>query len=184
VTISRTARRVILGVLIAAFLAAAVLLWRSGLVTPIRIKDWLVSLGPAGPLLFLAVFVGTALIALPGMAFVIGGRLAFGPYVGFTVGYVGGVAAVVLPFVVARYVRGVNQAPWQPKNKWLAKAFGLVETHPFRAVVMLRAVLWFNAPLSYALAFSPIPTRTYVAACAVVLLPLVTMAMIATSWFL
>ena len=49
---------------------------------------------------------------------------------------------------------------------------------------VVRAVLWFNAPLSYALAFSPIPTRTYVAACAVVLLPLVTMAMLATSWFL
>ena len=181
--ISRTARRVILGVLIAAFLTAAILLWRSGMVTPVRIKAWLESLGPAGPLLFLAVFVATSLIALPGMAFVVGGRLAFGPYVGFAVGYGGGLAAVVLPFLVARFARGAGKAPWHPKQKWLAKAFGLVETHPFRAVLMLRAVLWFNAPLSYALAFGPVPTRTYVAACATALLPIVGIAMIATSWF-
>jgi uncharacterized membrane protein YdjX (TVP38/TMEM64 family) len=183
VTISRTARRVILGILIVAVVVAGVLLWRSGMVTPGAIKDWLDSLGPAAPLLFLAVFVGTAFLGLPGMAFVVGGRLAFGPYVGFAVGYVGGLAAVTAPFLIARRLRGAGRDPWKPKWAWVAKAMAMVETHPFRAVVGMRLVLWFNAPLSYALAFAPVPARTYVAACAIALAPVVAAAMIATGWF-
>ena len=47
----------------------------------------------------------------------------------------------------------------------------------------MRLVLWFNPPLSYALAFTTLPLRTYMAACAVALAPVVTIAMIATGWF-
>jgi uncharacterized membrane protein YdjX (TVP38/TMEM64 family) len=182
--LTRTTRRVLLGVFIVAFVAGAVYLWQTGAVTPTTIREWLESLGPAAPALFIAAFVGGAFVGLPGMAFVIGGRLAFGPYVGFAVGYCGGLIAVSLPFIVARRVRGAGRDPWRPKQKILQRAFDMIETHPFRAVVLLRLVLWFNPPLSYALAFTTISARNYIAGCAVALAPIVTMAMIATSWFL
>lgn len=173
----------ILGVFVVAFVAGAVYLWRTGAVTPTSVKDWLRSLGPAAPALFVAAMVGGAFVGLPGMAFVIGGRLAFGPYVGFAVGYGGGMLAVTVPFLVARRLRAAGQNPWRPKHRWLVRAFDMLQTHPFRAVLVLRLVLWFNPPLSYALAFMPMPARTYVAACGVALLPVVAGAMVATSWF-
>jgi uncharacterized membrane protein YdjX (TVP38/TMEM64 family) len=174
----------VLGAFVVAFVVGAAYLWSTGAVTPSSIKAWLESLGPAAPALFIAAFVGGAFVGLPGMAFVIGGRLAFGPYVGFLVGYGGGLLATTVPFLVARRVRGAGQNPWRPKQRHLVRVFDTLETHPFRAVLALRLVLWFNPPLSYALAFTSMPARTYFAACAVALAPVVALAMIATGWFL
>ena len=44
-------------------------------------------------------------------------------------------------------------------------------------------LLWFDAPLSYALAFTRVPVRRYAAGCAIALLPVVGLAMLATEWF-
>lgn len=182
--LSKTARRVILGLFVIAFVTGAVYLWRTGAVTPFTVKAWLDSLGPAAPLIFIVACVAGAFIGLPGMAFVIGGRLAFGPYLGFAVGFIGGMLAISVPFLVARRVRKAGTDPWRPKQRILQRAFDMLETHPFRAVVLLRLVLWFNPPLSYALAFTTLSFRTYFFACATALAPVVTIAMIATSKFL
>lgn len=182
--LSRTARRVVLGLIAAAFVVGAVTLWRTGAVTPTTVAAWLESLGPVAPALFIAAFVAGSFVGLPGMAFVIGGRLAFGPYVGFAVGLGGGMLAVTVPFVIARRMRRAGSDPWRPKHRHLRRMFDMLETHPFRAVFALRLVLWFNPPLSYALAFTTLPLRTYVAACAVALAPVVLIAMLATSWFI
>jgi len=182
--VTRTTRRAILGAFVIAFVGGAIYLWRTGAVTPSKVGAWLESLGPAAPALFIGAMIGGAFLGLPGMAFVIGGRLAFGPYLGFAVGYVGGMLAVTLPFLVARRVRGAGQAPWRPKQRHLLRIFEQLETHPFRSVVLLRLLLWFNPPLSYALAFMAMPFGTYAAGCAVALAPVVAVAMLATSWFL
>jgi uncharacterized membrane protein YdjX (TVP38/TMEM64 family) len=182
--LSRTVRRTALALFVIAFVTGGVILWRTGAVTPSSVDAWLDSLGSAAPAIFIGAFVAGAFVGLPGIAFVIGGRLAFGPWIGFAVGYVGGVLAVTIPFALARRLRRAGADPWQPKQRHLARAFELLETHPFRAVVALRVVFWFNPPLSYALAFTRVPLGTYVAACAVALAPVVAFAVIATSWFL
>jgi uncharacterized membrane protein YdjX (TVP38/TMEM64 family) len=184
VALSRTVRRVILGLFVALFVAGAVYLWRTGAVTPTKVGAWLESLGPGAPAIFVGAFVAGSFVGLPGMAFVIGARLAFGAWIAFAVGYLGGLLAVTVPFVVARRLRRAGTAPWRPKQKHLARAFELLETHPFRSVLALRLILWFNPPLSYALAFTPVRFRTYFVACAFALLPVVAMGVIATSWFL
>lgn len=184
VAISRRTRRLVLGAFVVAFVAGAVYLWRSGLVTPTSVDAWLESLGPAAPAIFVGAFVGGSFIGLPGMAFVIGGRLAFGPWLGFTVGYGGGLLAVTIPFVFARRLRRAGSDPWRPRNRHLARVFERIETHPLLAVVLLRLVLWFNPPLSYALAFTGVSLRVYVVGCALALAPVVAAAMVVTTWFL
>lgn len=179
---SRVVRRIFLGVLVVAFVAGAIYLWQSGKVTPTSVSEWLESLGPAAPVLFVVAFVAGSFVGIPGIAFVIGGQLAFGPWLGLGLGYGAGLLAVTVPFMTARKLRRAGADPWRPKNKYAARAFLLLETHPFRGVLVLRLLLWFNPPLSYALAFSPVPLRTYVTACAVALAPVVSIAIAATSW--
>jgi uncharacterized membrane protein YdjX (TVP38/TMEM64 family) len=133
---------------------------------------------------FIGAFIAGSLVGLPGMAFVVGARLAFGPWVAFAVGYIGGVLATMLPFLIARRLRRAGSNPWHPKQRHLARAFAELEHHPFRTVLVLRLVMWFNPPVSYALAFTSVPVRTYIAACAIALAPVVAAGMIATSWFL
>jgi uncharacterized membrane protein YdjX (TVP38/TMEM64 family) len=181
--ISRSIRRVVLGMFVIAFVAGAVYAWRTGMVTPTAVEVWLESLGNAAPVIFIGAFVGGSFIGLPGMAFVVGARLAFGPWLGFATGYGGGLLAVTIPFVVARRLRRAGRDPWRPRNRHLARMFEQLQSRPFVTVVVLRLVLWFNPPLSYALAFTKVPAHTYVAACSVALAPVVAAAGLMTSWF-
>jgi uncharacterized membrane protein YdjX (TVP38/TMEM64 family) len=180
---SRPYRRVAIGVLVVAFVVIAIYVWRTGAVTPSSIRAWLVSLGPWGPVVFVAAFVGGALIGLPGTAFVVGARLAFGTWVGLACGYVGGVCAVCVPFLVARLLRRQAAEPWRPKQKLLARAFDQLETHPVRAMIVIRLFLWFNPPISYALALSPVKFRDYALGSAIALAPVVALGNLATGWF-
>lgn len=183
-TVSRGARRILLGLLILAFVGGAIYLWRTGGVTASGIRRWIDSLGPAAPALYVGAFVVGGLIGLPGMAFTLGARLAFGPWFGGVLAYGAGMCAVTLPFVVARLLKRQQAEPWRPKQKLAAKAMAMVETHPLRAVILLRLVLWFNPPLSYALALTTLRLRDYLLGCALALAAVVTVAMLASSWFL
>jgi uncharacterized membrane protein YdjX (TVP38/TMEM64 family) len=183
-TLSRNVRRALLGVLVAAFLAGAVYLWRTGGVTAGGIRDWLDSLGPAAPALFVGAFVLGSFVGLPGLVFVVGARLAFGPWLGFALGYGGGMCAVTVPFVTARWLRRQPETPWRPKNRHAAKVFDQLATHPLRAVIVLRLILWFNPPLSYALALTQVRLRDYLLGCALALAPVVAMLVTASGWFM
>jgi uncharacterized membrane protein YdjX (TVP38/TMEM64 family) len=177
-----SAKRALLVALVAAFVAGTAWAYATGRVSTAAIEAWLTSLGPLAPAMFVGAFVGGAMIGLPGMMFVVGGRLAFGAETGFALGYGGGVLACVVPFATARRLRGDRGAPWQPRNRHLRRAFDLVETHPLRAVIVLRLVFWFNPPLSYALAMTSVPLRAYVAGCTLALAPVVAAAVLATGW--
>ena len=56
---------------------------------------------------------------------------------------------------------------WKPSRPALAKIWSMIETHPYRSVVLLRLVLWFNPPLSYALAFVKMPAVAAGQLCAI-----------------
>src|SRR5207244_2893555 len=98
---------------------------------------------------------------LPGMAFVLGARLAFGSVAGGVLGYAAGICSITVPFVTARLLRRQQAVPWRPKHRLAARALELMETHPVRGIFLLRIFFWFNPPLSYALALTPIRFRDY-----------------------
>lgn len=182
-TLSRAARRVVLGLLIAGFLAGAIYLWRTGGVTAGGIRRWIDSLGPAAPLLFVGAFVAGGLVGLPGMAFVLGARLAFGPVWGGLLGYAAGLCSITVPFVAARLLKRQQAVPWRPRMKLAARLMDMLETHPVRAIFVLRIFFWFNPPLSYAIALTRIRVGHYLLGSALALAPVVAIAMVASSWF-
>jgi uncharacterized membrane protein YdjX (TVP38/TMEM64 family) len=177
-----SAKRALIAVLVAAFVGGAVWAYATGRASAASVEAWLGSLGPAAPALFVGAFVGGALLGLPGMVFVVGGRLAFGAQAGFVLGYGGGVLACVVPFVLARRLRGGRAEPWRPGNRHLRRALDLVESHPLRAVVLLRLAMWFSPPLSYALAMTGVRAPAYAAGCALGLAPVVAVAVLTTGW--
>ena len=177
-----SAKHALLAALVLAFVGGTAWAYSTGRVSPAAIQAWLTSLGPVAPARFVAAFVAGAMLGLPGMMFVVGGRLAFGAETGFALGYGTGVLACIVPFATARRLRSDGAAPWQPRNRHLRRAFAMVESHPLRAVVVLRLVLWFNPPLSYALALTSSPLRAYVAGCAIALAPVVAAAVLAIGW--
>ena len=182
--ISRAVRRVVIGVLILAFLAGAVYLWRTGGITASGIRRWIDSLGPAAPVIFVGAFVLGGLVGLPGMAFVLGARLAFGPVWGGLLGFTAGMCSITVPFATARLLKRRQAVPWRPKLKLAARAIDMLAHHPVRAIFVLRIFFWFNPPLSYALALTPVRLRDYLVGSGLALAPVVTLAMLASIWFL
>lgn len=184
VPLSRATRRILLGLAIFAFLGVAIDLWRTGGVTATGMRRWIDSLGPAAPVLFVSAFVAGGLVGLPGTAFLLGARLAFGPGPGGVLAYVGGMCSITLPFVAARVLRRQAAEPWRPKRKLTARAMALLETHPILAIGLLRLLFWFNPALSYALALTRVRLRDYLVGGALGLAPVVAVVMIASGWFL
>jgi uncharacterized membrane protein YdjX (TVP38/TMEM64 family) len=180
---SRLLWRTLIGVLVVACIAGAVYLWFTQDITPSSVRAWLESLGPGAPVLFVGAFVAGVFFGMPGMVFVVGARLAFGPWLGFVVSYIGGVLAVVTPFAAARLLRRAVSEPHKPKNRYVARAFAEVEVRPFRAVLVIRLIVWFNAPISYGLAITEVRLRDYALACAVALAPVTAAANAASGWF-
>lgn len=178
----RALRWAAIAVLGSAFVATAVILFRRGGLTSKEVAAWLDAMGPWAPVLFSVAFVVGLLIGLPGMVFIIGARLAFGPYLGFGLAYGVGLLGLMAPFAIGRGLRSGSH--WAPKNKWLAKLVLMIEHRPLTAVVLLRLVLWFNSPVAYALAASQLRWRDYVLGCVIALFPVVLIAFVATGYFL
>ncbi|MEZ4404618.1 MAG: VTT domain-containing protein [Kofleriaceae bacterium] len=175
-------RRLALYALVAVLATTMIYMAITGAITPGAVRDWLASLGPWAPVLFVVAFVAGLLIGLPGMAFVVGARLAFGPWLGFALAYGGGVVAVTVPFLSARALRRADVPPWRPQGRRVGRLFAQLERHPFWVVLALRSILWFNAALTYALALSSVRTRDYVVASALALAPVVAVATLVSGW--
>ncbi len=180
--ITWTRRKIAAAIAIAILGGAMIYVAVTGGLTATAVKNWLDSLGPWAPVLFVGAFVAGSLVGLPGMAFVVGGRLAFGPWLGFGLGYGGGLLAVAVPFLGARALRRADVPPWRPRGKRLGKLFAQLESHPLLVVIALRLILWFNSALTYALALSPIRTRDYLLGCAIAMAPVVAIACFVSGW--
>jgi uncharacterized membrane protein YdjX (TVP38/TMEM64 family) len=177
-----TRQRVAVAIAIAIVAGVMIYMTATGGLSARAIERWLASLGPIAPVLFVAAFVAGALVGLPGMAFVIGARLAFGPWLGFALAYGGGLLAIAVPFVGARALRRRDVPPWRPSNPRLGKLWGQLEARPLVVVIALRLVLWFNSALTYALALSGIRTRDYLLGSAIALAPVVAIATLLSGW--
>ncbi len=129
------------------------------------IRDLVAGAGVWGVLMYLGVFSGGTLVHLPGIAFLVGARIAWGPAMGMAIGYVGAVCAVTVSFLIVRGVGGkaLAEIRWKPARRVLA---GL-ERKPIRTLVALRTFFSVSPPLNYALALSPLRFRTYVVGSAI-----------------
>jgi uncharacterized membrane protein YdjX (TVP38/TMEM64 family) len=115
---------------------------------------------------FVGLFIAGSILNLPGVAFLVAARLAFGAAKGLFIAYAGAMAAVTVAFLLARLLaraggpRGADEAP-RPLPAWVRRALAQLEARPVLTVALLRLALWLSPPLQLTLAHSPIRTRDY-----------------------
>ncbi|MCA9598461.1 MAG: VTT domain-containing protein [Myxococcales bacterium] len=175
-------RTTLLVIVLAGLLAGGIALHRTGQLRPDVIGAWIRSLGIWAAPVFVAAFAAGQLLHLPGTAFVVAARTAWGPVFGFALAYGAAVVAVTVPFVLTRRARGTGERSFRPRWRWLARLLDRVEVHPVRSVVLLRLVLWLSPPLGYALAFTGIRTRDYVVGSALGLAPCIALVSCGVGW--
>lgn len=149
---------IVIGALFLIFVAAAA----SGAfdnVDPETIRATITEAGAWGVGLFVLLFAVGELVHIPGMVFVAGAVLAYGPLGGFAVGLAGAIFSVTVSFWLVRTFGGqaLDKIRWKVVQNILAK----LDDRPVTTVVVLRSLLWLAPPLNFALAMSRVKFRDY-----------------------
>ncbi len=135
-----------------------------------ELRAYLHQLGAWGWLAFIVLFCVAELVHVPGIVFVAAGVYAYGMVPGFFLGLVAAVASIALSFFVVRTVGG-KQMMADIEKPIAKKMLAQLETHPLRAVIVLRLVLFMLPALNYALALSPVRFRDYLVGSAIGITP-------------
>lgn len=126
---------------------------------------WVKGIGPAGSVLYAAVYiVGTALF-FPGLPLTLGAGFIYGAVIGTLVVSPASVAGASLAFLIARYLARDWVTRRLKKYPQAATIDRAIEKNGFKVVVLLRLqpVLPFNM-LNYALGLTSIRLRDYMLA--------------------
>jgi uncharacterized membrane protein YdjX (TVP38/TMEM64 family)/rhodanese-related sulfurtransferase len=145
--------------------------WPLGLVLDVAaLQTWVEAAGPAGPLLFIALYAVATVLFLPGAVITLAGGALFGPLWGTLWNLTGATVGAALAFLIARTL-GAD---------WVARRMGprlqrlgdgvAAEGWRFVAFVRLVPLFPFNL-LNYALGLTRISFMSYVAASWAFMLP-------------
>jgi uncharacterized membrane protein YdjX (TVP38/TMEM64 family)/rhodanese-related sulfurtransferase len=136
----------------------------------VALQAWVEGAGPAGPLLFMALYALATVLLLPGAVITLAGGALFGPLWGTLWNLSGATVGAGLAFLIARYLG----ADWVarragPRMQRLTEGVAS-EGWRFVAFVRLVPLFPFNL-LNYALGLTRIPFLAYLAASWLFMLP-------------
>jgi uncharacterized membrane protein YdjX (TVP38/TMEM64 family) len=115
--------------------------------------------GVWGPLLFLAIFAARDFLQVPALVLAGAGVVAFGPWYGGLLCYVGGNLAVCICFLATRFVGGRQL---DGSEHWrIARLLRRLDRRPVWTVFVLRNIFVTASPFSMVLALTNVRFRDY-----------------------
>ncbi|MCB9741524.1 MAG: TVP38/TMEM64 family protein [Alphaproteobacteria bacterium] len=164
-------RRVVLP---AVFLAAGLLLWRSGWLQELTVKGvraQIAQAGAWGPVLYLLLFGLLQPFGLSGHVFVLTASLVWPPTLALPLAWTGAMLASTVAFATSRYVaRDFVQARVPPKLRRWDEALA---ERGLRTVLLLRLVFWMTFLVQLSMGLSKLRWRDYLLGSAIGLLPVI-----------
>jgi uncharacterized membrane protein YdjX (TVP38/TMEM64 family) len=146
-----------------AVVAAALLLPHS----PAGLRDLLLSLGPAAPVIAIAAWILLTPALFPGTVLAAAGGLAFGGLAGAALAFAGATAGGLAAFAVARTVRG-PVGRFVAQRPRLRRIHDVLERRGFSALLAARLMPGVPAGwLHYVAGASPVRARAFGAAIAI-----------------
>lgn len=126
------------------------------------LQPWIESLGPLGPLAFIAIYVIASVMAIPGSPLTIAAGVLFGSLWGVVWVSLGSTAAAAACFLIARYIARDSIEKNMKDNKQFQKLDNLTaEQGAFIvAIVRLLPIFPFNL-LNYGFGLTRVPFVTY-----------------------
>lgn len=112
-----------------------------------------------GVLIFIVIFVTSAIMNIPGTAFLLLAIMLFGYWQGAVFAYVGALLGAWVTFVLGRRMGG--KALTEIKNPTVKKLLEQVEVKPIRTLIVLRILVQFSPFVGYTLALTNIKQRQY-----------------------
>lgn len=174
---------IVIALALVVLLVAGGYLYQAGNISSERLSTALLELGCWGFPVFLLCFVVGGLVQIPGVLFVVAARLAFGPTVGFAIGYAGAILAITAGFCMVRAFRGENPRAVPLKLAWAQRMLERAETRPIATIAMLRLVFFLSPPLNVGLGFSSVRLHHYIVGSAIGILIPTALVTVATGFF-
>jgi uncharacterized membrane protein YdjX (TVP38/TMEM64 family) len=129
----------------------------------VALRDWIDSLGALGPVVFVFIYAGATVAALPGIAITIVAGAIFGSLVGVIVVSIASTLGASMAFLIARYFARDATAKWLAKREKFKKLDDLTEKHGAIIVEIVRLVPLFPFNLvNYGFGLTKVRFWTYV----------------------
>lgn len=129
----------------------------------VALRDWIHSLGSLGPVVFVLIYTGATVVALPGVAITIVAAAIFGSLVGVIVVSIASTLGASLAFLIGRYFARDATAKWLEKREQFKKLDDLTERHGAIIVAIVRLVPLFPFNfVNYGFGLTSVPFWTYV----------------------
>ena len=124
--------------------------------------EWLAQAGPAGVMIYAAVFAVAAVCLVPGSILTIGAGAAYGLVWGTLIASIAGALAATAAFLVARTIARRRVAAWATSHPRFAALDAAIGDHGLKLVILVRLspVIPFNV-LNYALGLTRVRLRDY-----------------------
>lgn len=127
------------------------------------LRDWIATLGPWGPLVFVLVYVVATVAALPGSVLTIAAGALFGSVLGIILVSISATLGASLAFLMGRYFAREAVVGWLGQNQKFQRLDQLTEEHGAIIVALTRLVPIFPFNLlNYGFGLTRVPFWTYV----------------------
>ncbi len=128
----------------------------------IQLRNWISSLGPWGPFVFILLYIVAVILALPGSAITIAGATLFGSVLGIALVSIASTIGAGLAFLIARYVARNLILQKIGKNEKFQKLDRLTAEHGAIIVAIVRLVPLFPFNIvNYGFGLTAVPFWTY-----------------------
>jgi uncharacterized membrane protein YdjX (TVP38/TMEM64 family) len=127
------------------------------------LRDWIYGLGAWGPVVFVVLYIGAVVAALPGAAISIAAGALFGAVLGVALVSIASTVGASLAFLISRYFARESVVRWLSNNEKFQRLDQLTEEHGAIIVALTRLVPLFPFNLlNYGFGLTRVPFRTYV----------------------
>jgi len=127
------------------------------------LRGWIEALGALGPVVFILIYAGAVVAALPGSAITIIAGAIFGSALGVVIVSIASTLGAALAFLVGRYFARDATAKWLSKREKFKKLDDLTEKHGAVIVALVRIVPIFPFNIvNYGFGLTKVRFWTYV----------------------
>jgi uncharacterized membrane protein YdjX (TVP38/TMEM64 family) len=127
------------------------------------LREWIESLGPLGPVVFIFIYAAAVVAAIPGSAMTLAAGALFGSALGIVVVSIAATLGAALAFLAARYFARDSISAWLKGKKTFQRLDEMTERHGAVIVALTRLVPIFPFNLlNYGFGLTRVPFWTYV----------------------
>ena len=178
----RVVRWVLLALVIGAIYAVGRAYNLQDKLNVLTIQTWVEAAGVWGGAAYIGTFIGGVLLSVPGLVFITAGLVAFGPWPGIPLAFLGSIlSATASVWVLARVGGAVLEDSEHP---FLRRYLDGLNARPIRTIALLRLVLMISVFLNAPLAMAGVKPRENALGTAIGITPVILVVAFATDFIL